>query len=472
MTFPTKPKTLEDAWEIIVALVNHINRLEGRLSKHSGNSSKPPSSDGLKKPPSPQSLRTPSGKKPGGQESHPGKTLEMVEEPDEIVQHKTSGSCRGCNHSLEDAQSSLMRRQVFDLPPVVPVITEHQVEVKICPGCGMENRGEYPDGISGVTNYGPRLESLALYLLNQQLLPYERASQLFSDLFSIPLSSGTLATMNERAFQNLGAVSETIATGISDSSIAHFDESGVRVSGKLHWLHSASTQTLTHYAVHAKRGKEAMNSIGILPDFHGRAIHDHWFSYFDYTDMAHGLCNAHHLRELIFMAEEEKEKWAVDMKALLLEIHDAVEESKKQGKMELGRQMQNAFQKEYRQTLQHGFRYHRGLPALTPTGGRGRRAQRPGKNLLDRLKVRENETLAFMFDFSVPFTNNQAEQDIRMIKLKQKISGCFRSFHGAEIFCRIRSYISTARKQGWNIMESLELAVRGLPRMPSAVQGT
>lgn len=471
MTIPPKPRTLEEAWQIILALVERINELERRLEKNSRNSSKPPSSDGFQKPPRPQSLRHPSGRTPGGQEGHEGNTLAMVPNPDDVVRHPVS-KCHRCHRGLLNVNAHLLRRQVFDLPPVSVTVTEHQVEVKVCPHCGEENRGEFPDAVLGTTGYGPGVESLALYLLNQQLIPYERTSRLFSDLYSIPLSPGTLAAMNRRAFRNLGAVAQAIAAGISDSSIAHFDESGIQVNGALNWLHSASTETLTHYAVHSKRGIAAMNEIGILPAFHGRAIHDHWASYFDYTDMAHGLCNAHHLRELIFIAEEEKEKWAGEMKALLLEIHDAVEESKKQGKIQLGRQRQNAFRNQYRRILQHGFRYHQSLPTLASTGSRGRRKQRPGKNLLDRLKGKEEETLAFMVDFNVPFTNNLAEQDIRMSKLKQKISGCFRSFHGAEIFCRIRSYISTARKQGWNILQALEFAVKGLPRMPDMAQVT
>jgi transposase len=471
MTPPLKPQTLDDAWAIILALVDRINALEGRLEKNSRNSSKPPSSDGLKKRPHPQSLRRPSDRKPGGQEGHEGNTLAMAANPNDVVRHPVS-KCHRCHRGLLHVHADLLRRQVFDLPPVSVTVTEHQVEVKVCPNCGEENQGEFPDAVSGVTSYGPRLESLALYLLNQQLIPYERTSQLFSDLFSMAVSSGTLAAMNHRAFTNLGAVSEVIATGISGAPVAHFDESGLRVKGALAWLHSASTETLTYYGIHPKRGIAAMNEIGILPAFHGRAIHDHWFSYFDYTDMSHGLCNAHHLRELIFIAEEEKENWAGEMKTLLLKIQDAVETSKKQGKFELRQQRQNAFRNQYHQMLRHGFRYHQNLSPLTLTGGRGRKKQRPGKNLLDRLKGKEEETLAFMVDFNVPFTNNLAERDIRMSKLKQKISGCFRSFQGAEVFCRIRSYISTARKQGWNILEALELCVQGLPRMPSQVRRT
>ncbi|MEK7295130.1 MAG: IS66 family transposase [Actinomycetota bacterium] len=471
MTLPTKPQTLDDAWEIIVAMVNHINKLEGQLSKDSRNSSKPPSSDGYSKP-TPKSLRGPSHRKPGGQMNHPGETLQLAENPHETVRHTTGKRCQGCDHRLPDAATWVVRRQVFDLPPVTPIITEHQVEVKVCPGCGLENRGQFPARVGGIVNYGPRLKSLALYLLNQQLIPYERTCAIFSDLFSISVSPGTLATMNGQAFENLKAVSEVIATGIADSSIAHFDESGLRVNGSLHWLHSASTDLLTHYAVHSKRGISAMDAIGILPVFHGRAIHDHWFPYFDYTDMSHGLCNAHHLRELIFIAEEEKEKWAGEMKALLLEIRSAVEVSKAQGKNQFGRQRQHIFRNQYHKILRRGQRYHQNLTPLPSTGSRGRQRQRPGKNLLDRLRGKEEETLAFMVDFNVPFTNNRAEQDIRMIKLKQKISGCFRSFQGAEIFCRIRSYISTARKQGWNVLEALEGIAQGMPRMPRVAQGT
>ena len=469
-----KPETLDEAWTIIQRLMQHgeelearIQLLEGQLKKNSRNSSKPPSSDGYLKP-TPKSLRLQTGRKPGGQENHQGKTLEMTAHPDKIIRHETQERCRECTHSLENVSSTVTRRQVFDLPPVSVVVTEHEAEVKICPGCGTENRGEFSHGVSGVTNYGPRVQSLALYLTGQQLLPYERTSNLFSDLFSLPISVGTLANMNQRAFENLGPVSSAIARGISESPLAHFDESGVQVSGALNWLHSASTMTLTHYAVHRKRGREAMNAIGILPTFHGRAIHDHWASYFDYTHMRHGLCNAHHLRELTFILDEENEKWAGEMKTPLFEILNAVNECKQRGITRMGWQKQNAYQEKYRSILGQGQRYHENLPPLsTRTGKRGRKAQRPGKNLLDRLRIGEDETLAFMRDFSVPFTNNLAEQDIRMIKLKQKISGCFRSFQGAEIFCRIRGYISTARKQGWNILESLEQAVCGLPRMPA-----
>jgi transposase len=309
---------------------------------------------------------------------------------------------------------------------------------------------------------------MALYLTGQQLLPFERTATLFSDLFALPISPGTLVEMNRRAFENLGVASSVIAQGIAESPLAHFDESGLRVNRALHWLHSASTPMLTHYAVHKKRGQEAMNAIGILPIFHGRAIHDHWAPYFDYADMQHGLCNAHHLRELTFIVDEEKEEWAGEMKTLLLEILNTVDACKKQGMTRMGWQKQNGYQDQYRAIIKRGEVYHENLPLLpTLTGKRGRKKQRHGKNLLDRLRMGEAETLAFMHDFSVPFTNNLAEQDIRMIKLKQKISGCFRSLHGAEIFCRIRSYISTARKQKWNILESLEQAVRGSPRMPA-----
>jgi transposase len=356
---------------------------------------------------------------------------------------------------------------MFELPPIQIEVTEHQVEIKACPHCGEETRAEFPAGVSGPVNDGPRLQGLAVYLMNQQLLPYERVGEVFRDVFSLPISSGTVYTINRRCFDRLAGVSEIIRQQIAASALAHFDESGMNIAGKNHWLHCASTESLTHYAAHAKRGGEALEDIGILPAFRGRAVHDHWSSYFDYTDCAHSLCNAHHLRELTFIAEQEKEKWAHDMKDLLLDIHRAVQDRSEKGHTELSRYLRRRFEKCYDRILRKGLRFHLRLPSLQQPGTRGREKQRPGKNLIDRLKKNRMETLAFMYNFSIPFTNNLGERDIRMNKIKQKISGCFRRFHGAQFFCRIRGFISTARKQGWNILHAIESVLQGSPPLPA-----
>ena len=465
MTLPQKPKTVDEAWAIIVALVEYINNLEARLNKNSHNSSKPPSSDGLAKPPRTQSLREPSSRNPGAQPGHEGKHLALVNNPDEVIRHQTT-HCQHCHHSLKDISGRVERRQVFDLPPVEVWVTEHQAEVKQCPHCGRESRAKFPEGLLGVASYGPRLQAIALYLMNQQFIPYERCREIFQDLFSLPLSAGTLWQITCRTDRNLTGIDREIKDQISQSKLAHFDETGMRVNGKGHWLHVASTELFTAYGLHTSRGQKGMDSLGVLPWFKGWAVHDHLKSYFDYTQCKHILCNAHHLRELLWISQQEPVSWAAEMKSLLIEIYKQVEEAKKAGKRKLSSRLIEQYEKRYHQIIKKGFWYHQTLTPLKKRA-RGRRKQRPGKNLLDRLLKRQAETLMFMHDFAIPFTNNLAERDIRMNKVKEKISGCFRTIDGAQMFCRIRSYISTTRKQGSNIMKALELAVQGLPRLPN-----
>lgn len=473
MTLPRKPETLDEAWQIIIMLVDRnnalearIKELEGRLEKNSRNSSKPPSSDGLTKAPRTQSLREPTDRKPGGQPGHPGQHLALADNPDEIVRYSVS-HCQRCRRSLEKVADSVERRQVFDLPPISIFVTEHQAEVKSCPHCGQENRADFPAEVSGVASYGPRLQAVALYFMHQQFVPYERCREIFRDLFSLPLSAGTLWDINRRVDARLIEVYQVIKRQISLAGVAHFDETGMGVGGKLHWLHAASTRNLTAYGLHPSRGQGGMEALGVLPDFRGYAVHDHLASYFDYTQCGHALCNAHHLRELTFIAETEKEDWATGMKTLLREIYQTVETAKQAGKERLPPSLKRQYELAYTSFLNQGLRYHRSLPPVRSIGRRGRKKQRPGKNLLDRLKGRRHETLLFMSDFAIPFTNNLAERDIRMNKVKEKISGCFRSLKGADIFCCIRSYLSTSKKQGANIFDALYSAVQGLPRLPN-----
>ena len=443
--------------ERLAQLEQRVKELEARLARNSQNSSKPPSSDGLGKPTS-KSLRTPSGRKPGGQPGHPGQTLQRVKNPDHIQIHKVEvcPQCHGCGLSREpvlDYES----RQVMDLPPRPLEVTEHRAEIKCCPHCAAQVRADFPADVRATAQYGSRFQSLLVYLSQQQLLPFARLAQLCEDVFGQPLSAGTLAAANERAYEKLAGFAETLAHQVSQSDVVHLDESGLRVQGTLHWLHVASTSQLTFYGVHPKRGTEAMDAFGIVGACRQWVVHDHWKPYFSYQECLHALCNEHLLRELKFLWEEEKETWAGQMSDLLLAFH---RRRQKHGAFN-ERQFKHAL-KRYRTVLRRGRYRH-------PRQARGQSscAQSKAANLLDRLDAFDLNVLAFLFDERVPFTNNQAEQDIRMIKVRQKISGCFRTLKGAQIFCRIRSYLSTCRKQGRNLWEAIELAVKGSPFIPS-----
>ena len=446
----------------IQQLQTRVSDLESKIAKNSSNSGKPPSSDGLKKPPKTKSQREKSGKKPGGQNGHLGRTLKQIKAPDYIETHSPR-SCTSCGHSLDTVKgSSINKRQVFDIPEPKVEVTEHRIEGKICPCCGEVSKGLFPDNVTAPVQYGERIQALSAYFEHQHFLPFDRLSQMFSDVFNIGISPGTCANIDRRLFEKLEPFEIHLKAHLIASKALHFDETGMRCEKKLHWVHTASSKLSTFYTIHAKRGKEAMNEADILPRFRGIGIHDHWIPYFSYQQITHGLCNTHHLRELTFIHEQKKEEWARKMKDLLILAKDEVK--KHLDNRALPYEVLLPIEQAYTAILSEGFEYHSLLPPL-PRGKRGRQKQRDGKNLLDRLKGKRDCVLRFMYDFSVPFTNNQGEQDIRMIKLKQKISGCFRTSKGGQIFCRIRSYLSTARKQGWNIWESLVEAINGCPRL-------
>ncbi len=472
-----KPKTLEEAWDIISVLVERIIELEeqvvdlqSRLNKDSHNSGKPPSSDGLKKPQRTKSQRLKSNREAGGQKGHEGETLRAVEKPDKIIRY-TPDQCGQCGNSLQNVVAdSTEHRQIFDIPPVNICVTEHQVNTVCCPYCGEKNSADFPAEVTASVGYGHNIRALALYMLNQQLIPYERVSEIFQDCFNLSISCGTLFSFQERCFDKLAPISEEIKQYICDANVVNFDESGLRCAGLLNWLHVASCQFATFYSVNAKRGQDAMEAIGILSEFKGTAVHDHWKSYFDFL-CQHALCNAHHLRELTFISEEKNEPWAEEMKQLLLTMYLTVETSKNLSLSSIPTTELHQLEMKYQLILNTGFAYHSLLDPLPKNGTRGRQKQRPGKNLLDRLRFKQSETLLFLYDFSVPFTNNLAEQDIRMIKVKQKISGCFRSLHGADMFCRIRSYLSTARKNGINSLHALKVATLAPPKLDLLIFG-
>lgn len=448
----------------IRALEERVQSLENQLAKNSRNSSKPPSSDGFKKP-APKSLRKKGKRKSGGQPGHTGHTLKMADKPDHSEVHRVK-ECEHCGRSLADLSAdSVEKRQVHDLPPLRLIVTEHQAETKTC-ACGHLNKAAFPDGVNAPVQYGEGIKAAAVYLKNYQFLPYDRTCELLNDVFGCPMSEGTLANIIAQSHTLAADPVKKIKELIEQAAVAHFDETGSRVDGKLWWLHSASTAQATYYDIHRKRGSEAIDAIGILPDFLGRAIHDFWKPYFGY-DCFHGLCNAHHLRELIFVHEQHQQDWADHMIDGLLDIKDAVDLAK-QSTDHLDRRQLHTFEARYQQILDEGYAQNP-LPPLprNATKKRGRRKKTKARNLLERLDEHRDEALAFMYDFNVPFDNNQAERDLRMMKVQQKISGMFRTEDGAKAFCRIRSYISTARKNAVGAMDALTRLFSGNPFVPA-----
>lgn len=453
---------------LVLSLHARVEKLEAQLAKNSSNSSRPPSSDGLRKPPQTRSQRTSSGKKPGGQTGHGGASLSQVENPDAIVRHAVC-QCGRCGGSLEDKKPcGVDKRQVFDLPKLALTVTEHQAESKRCK-CGFLTTAAFPENVTAPVQYGPEVQSLSVYLNTYQFVPFARIKEFFWDLFGVSLSPATAQRALEVTSDRVAPMAEAIKNAVIASALAHFDETGMRVAGRLHWLHSSSTDQLTYYAVSGHRGTKAMREIGVLPLFQGKAVHDAWSPYYRFEDCTHYLCNAHHLRELKFIFEEHKEKWAGRMHDLLLKIHKVVFSHKEEGRAALSVYRLKVFEAKYNDIIVAGKKLHGHRGELEQTGSRGRKRQRKGKNLLDRLDQNRSQVLGFMRDFTVPFTNNLAEQDIRMQKVKQKISGCFRTLAGADIFARLRTYISTARKQGHRVLDAIRFAVIG---QPLAIAGT
>jgi transposase len=447
-----------------------LEELQARLAKSSSNSGKPPSSDGYGKAKRTTSLRKSGDKSNGGQPGHEGQTLRAAEYPQRIVTHEVP-RCGHCQASLQDIEAvGYEERQVFDLPVIRIEVTAHRAAIKVCPVCGHRSKGNFPEAVTQAVQYGPTVQTWASYFINHHHIPVERTTEIFADLVQHRMSEATVWQASEALETCIAPSTEAVRGLLRDAAVLHVDESGLRVRGTLHWLHVACTERLTSYEVHAKRGHEAMEAAGILGTFRGTMVHDHWKPYFTYDACDHALCNAHHLRELRFIDTQYHQTWANDMAALLVEIKAAVAATPAPA-MCLSPPELLAFATRYDAVVQAGFDANP-VPVLTAEGAekkRGRPKQPPPVNLLLRLRDFKGQVLAFMSDFRVPFDNNQGERDIRMVKVKQKVSGGFRTLEGAQRFGRIRGYLSTARKHTKNVFEAIRDAFEGNPFIPSPV---
>jgi len=452
--------------DIIESLQARVEALEQQRNTDSHNSSKPPSSDGISR--KIVHTRKPSGKKPGGQQGHKGSTLAFIENPDTIVVHAPH-RCGVCGRSLgAQAPISYQRRQVVELPVVKPQVTEHQAQIKACPTCGAHTRGDFPEGLKAPLQYGNRIRASLIYLKDYALLPFQRGVEVMQDLFGVPLCAGTLVNIEQQCSEKLEATVQLIKEQVLQAAVVHFDETGMKINGKLAWLHSASTEQAVYYFAHAKRGTPAMQAMGILAEFQGVAVHDFWASYLGY-DCDHALCNAHLLRELTFVWEECRQKWAKLLIDALLRWKKTVQRAADNGLSALSRQRLRKIETDYRKIILRGLRAN---PPPAPTGApkRGRKKNSKAGNLVTRLRDYSHEVLRFVRDFRVDFTNNTAEKDLRMMKVQQKISGTFRSWQGAIAFCRIRSYIATCRKRNVNVIDALSRVFDGSSLLPKMLQ--
>ena len=466
-------KAYEQGIEAIIVLIETIEKehgnqlqelskrlaeLENQQAKNSKNSHQPPSTDGFVK--QTKSLRKKSERKVGGQEGH---NLGWQETADIVIKHEMV-ECKVCGNKLSEVEGEIVeKRQVYDLPVIKVQVTEHQIEKKQCPHCHLVSVSKFPKSIGYWVQYGENIKGLITYLSQYQLIPSQRVEELMKEVFSCEIRQGTIYNLVQKCHQILEPVEEKIREQIKDSEVTHFDETGTNVNGKGLWMHVSSTESHTLYQVHKKRGRDAMDAIGILPKYKGKAVHDGFKSYKDYQ-CSHYLCNAHHLRELTFIHERFNQPWAEEMIDLLCDINDMVKQAKLDNQTALEQSQITAFELKFQKIIDRGYKANP-EPVIDPSPQktRGRKKRTKPLNLIHRLDLERKQALGFMHDFTVPFDNNLAERDIRMTKLKLKTSGCFRSLKGADAFARIRGYISTLRKQRLDILDSLINLFRGNP---------
>jgi transposase len=452
--------------EQVKHLSEEVKRLQEQLAKNSQNSSLPPSSDRFSRQSKSRSLRQKSGKKPGGQPGHQGHTLQMSPEPDETIPLAPVTHCEHCQADLtEIAAKTRERRQVIDVPPPPALhVRQYEGEWKQCPHCQGYTSAAFPEGVNAPVQYGPRIGAMAIYLTTQQLLPRGRTAEVLADLVDVQMSQGTLARLIKHTALLLKPVEELIKAALNQAKVRHHDETGLYVKGQRLWLHVTCTPTLTHYQAHASPGHDALDAIGLLAHFTGTSVHDAWSAYFLYG-CQHSLCCVHILRELTFLSHELGFWWAQKMILLLIQMKKATDQGRALGQTRLLAEEVLALKTQYVRLLDEGDQVHPRAP--TPPGKRGKAKQHPARNLLDRLRKHQDAVLAFLYDLAVPFDNNLAERDIRMVKVQQKVSGTFRSDDGPVSFSRIRGYLSTLRKQGLPLFSALEATLRGQPLLPS-----
>lgn len=449
--------TIQSLMKTVELLAQENINLKERLNKNSKNSSKPPSSDGLSKP-SPKSLREKTDKKPGAQVGHEGNGLKLMKTPDQTIQHKPC-KCLGCPH--EETCVGTIKESRYEIDIVIETkVIEHQVLVCNCP-CQNDQQisGVFPYGVNSTMQYGNDIIALAIALNTNGMMSINRTHDIMSDVFNIPISVGTIAAHIKKCAIEVAESVEEIRKAISQSSIGHFDETGIRVDKKLHWVHSASNADYTYMTVEKKRGKEGMESSGVLPVFTGTAIHDCWSPYFLYIGILHALCCAHLQRELNGVIDNTQQKWAKDFIDLLLEMKKMKEITILNGEAELLSEDREKFSVKYDQLIEEGIKEN----PIPKKEGKKRGKPKKGKvrSLIERLITHKEKVCLFANDFNVPFTNNQAEQDIRMFKVKQKVAGCFRTKEGADDFAAIMTYTGTARKQGIGVFEAIKSAIMG-----------
>ena len=438
-----------------------VAELRRQLGQNSRNSSKPPALDSPFTKPAPKSLRRRSGRKPGGQPGHLGSTLALVDDAGERKRHEP-GPCAGCGASLADTpQVGMERRQVFDLPPITVRVTEHQLIARRC-GCGTTTCGTAPDGVTAPVQYGPRISAIILYLYVGQFLSKKRTAQALAELFGTPVSEGTVASMTKRANDGLEGFLAQVKDRIAESDVAGFDETGLRVAGKLHWVHCARTGKYTLITCHPKRGSEGIDDAGVLGRFRGVAVRDAWAPYDTYVAVEHQLCCAHAQRELAAVADAAPPDadwcWGTQAADALVAMQKLVTEAIAASADALDPDALAEQIQLYRSAVQIG---------ITQTAPRSTKVMKKHNALARRLRQRQDDYLRFTTDWRIPPDNNGSERDIRMIKLRQKVSGCLRSLTGARQFCAIRSYLSTAAKHGKHFFEVLVMLGEGQPWLPA-----